>query len=194
MRFARRPRINWLLLTGRERCNRCGLCGVNNPQLFHVANHVWAFYVPPEQHRQILCASCWDWLTNAIDGAEYWRAHWEPGPLWAPVSRWRASRPAIRWQPPPSPRQRHNWCGLCSAKNPALFDVPNEVWLHYVGHEQRHQIVCMGCWHWLTNVIDGSAFEQEHGGAVSLWSREFRRRHGIPPDVPSPFDDTTEAS
>jgi hypothetical protein len=104
-----------------------------------------------------------------------------------------ARRPYIRWGPSPSLRWRYNRCGLCRARNPALFGVPNAVWLHYVGEGQRDQIVCLACWRWLTDAIDGSAFEREHGGPVVLWSREFRRRHGIPPDVPSPWDGTTEA-
>jgi hypothetical protein len=104
-----------------------------------------------------------------------------------------ARRPHINWGPLPSPRRRCNWCGLCRRRSGPLFDVPVCVWLHYVGHDQRHQIVCISCWHWLTDVIDGSAFEREHGGPVSLWSREFRRRHGIPPAVRSPWDGTTEA-
>lgn len=105
-----------------------------------------------------------------------------------------ATRPRIAWGPPPSPRRRYNWCGLCRRRSGPLFDVPDCVWLHYVGgEEQRGQIVCIGCWHWLTDVIDGREFEREHGGAVALWSREFRRRPGIPPAVRSPWDGTTEA-
>ena len=101
-----------------------------------------------------------------------------------------AARPTIKWAPP---RRHRNWCGLCRRPSGTLFDVPDHVWAYYVGHEQRHQILCLRCWHWLTDVIDGSAFEQKHGGATALWSREFRRRHDIAPDEPSPLDGTTEA-
>lgn len=104
-----------------------------------------------------------------------------------------AHRPHIRWGPLPSPRWRYNWCGLCRRRSGPLFDVPDPLWLHYVGEEQRGQILCISCWHWLTDVIDGSAFEHEHGDPVALWSREFRRRHSIPPDERSPWDGTTEA-
>jgi hypothetical protein len=97
-----------------------------------------------------------------------------------------ARRPHINWGPLPSPRQRRNWCGLCRRQSGPLFDVPDAVWLHYVGHDHRHQIVCISCWRWLINVIDGGAYEREHGGAVPLWSPEFRRRHGIPADAPTP--------
>jgi hypothetical protein len=102
-------------------------------------------------------------------------------------------RPRINWGPLPSPRRRRNWCGLCRRPSGPLFDMPDDVWLHYVGEDQRHQILCIGCWHWLTDAIDGSAYERENGRAVPLWSTEFRRRHGIPPDEPSPWDGTTEA-
>jgi hypothetical protein len=54
-----------------------------------------------------------------------------------------------------------------------LFDVPDDVWLHYVGVEQRGQVVCIRCWHWLTDVIDGGAYQAqhpEHRRALPLWS------------------------
>ena len=104
-----------------------------------------------------------------------------------------AQRPQINWAPPPSPRRRGNWCGLCGLKQPRLFSVPDEVWAYYVEHDQRGQIICRRCWRWLTDIIDGSACELEHGRAVGLWSYEFRLRHGIPPDERSPWDGTTEA-
>ena len=45
---------------------------------------------------------------------------------------------------------------------------PTTCDLYYVGEEQRGQILCIGCWHWLTDVIDGSAFEHEHGAPAQL--------------------------
>jgi hypothetical protein len=95
-------------------------------------------------------------------------------------------RPRIKWGLLPSPRSRsrHNRCGLCRRQVNRLFDVPDDVWLFYVGEEQRHQIVCIACWHWLTDAIDASAYEREHGGPVPLWSAEFRRRYGIAADAP----------
>jgi hypothetical protein len=97
-----------------------------------------------------------------------------------------ARRPRVKWAPLPSPHRRRNWCGLCRRAVNGLFDVPDNVWLHYVGEQQRHQIVCIACWHWLTDVIDDSTFEQRHGSPVALWSDAWRVRHGIPADVPAP--------
>jgi hypothetical protein len=47
--------------------------------------------------------------------------------------------PPLAWQRLPGPDCPVNWCGLCRRCNPPLFDVPDDVWLHYVGPEQRHQ-------------------------------------------------------
>jgi hypothetical protein len=91
-----------------------------------------------------------------------------------------ASRPLIRWGPLPSPRRRTNLCGICRRRDPTLFHVPTTVWLHYVGHEQRRQIVCIGCWRWLADAVDASAFWQKHAGEEpgTLWSP-------LPPARPS---------
>jgi hypothetical protein len=67
-----------------------------------------------------------------------------------------------------------------------LFDVPDDVWVHYVGEEQRHQIVCIACRHWLVELIDGGAYQAQHGGPVPLWSDAWRARHDIPADTPHP--------
>lgn len=88
-------------------------------------------------------------------------------------------RPHINWGSLPSPRRRRNWCGLCQRQARELFDVPDDVWLHYVGVEQRHQIVCLRCWHWLVSVIDGGAYQAQHGVPVALWSDVWRERHGV---------------
>jgi len=98
-----------------------------------------------------------------------------------------ARPPAFAWQPLPGPRQRINRCGLCRCRSPALFDVPTDVWLHYVGIEQRHQIVCIPCWNRLTEAVDGYAYQTEHGGPLPLWSPGWRIRHGIPPNEPCPM-------
>lgn len=37
------------------------------------------------------------------------------------------SRPPIRWRPPRGPRSRIHRCGVCAAKWPAFFDVPDSV-------------------------------------------------------------------
>jgi hypothetical protein len=60
--------------------------------------------------------------------------------------------------------------------------------LHYVGHEQRHQIVCLQCWRRLTEAIDGGIFQATHGGGpLPFWCDAWRVRHGIPPDEPCPM-------
>jgi hypothetical protein len=46
----------------------------------------------------------------------------------------------------------------------AAVRLPDDVWLHYIGHEQRHQIVCLRCWRRLTEGIDGGMFQATHGG------------------------------
>jgi hypothetical protein len=94
-------------------------------------------------------------------------------------------RPSITWLVR-TPQMRRNWCGLCRRPANGLFDVPDDVWLHYIGEEQRHQVVCIACWHWLTNIIDSGAYQAQHGGPLSLWSDAWRVRHGIAPDEPSP--------
>jgi hypothetical protein len=57
-----------------------------------------------------------------------------------------ASRPQICWRPPRSGRERILRCGVCAAKWPAFFDVPDDVWRHYVPAKRRGHIVCIGCW------------------------------------------------
>lgn len=79
-----------------------------------------------------------------------------------------------------------NRCGLCRRPNP-LFDVPSTTWDHYIGPDQRHQIVCIHYRHRLTGVIDGGAYQGEHGGPLPLWSDQWRVQHGIAPDDPCPM-------
>ena len=78
-----------------------------------------------------------------------------------------AHRPKLKWNPL-NERRRRVWCGLCRYDCGGLFDVPDDVWLHYVGEEQRHQVLCIGCWHWLVDAIDGGEFEA--GGPAPMWN------------------------
>ena len=75
---------------------------------------------------------------------------------------------------------------LCRRVANGLFDVPDDVWRHYVGEEQRHQILCITCGHWLVELIDGGEYQAQHGGPVPLWSDAWRVRHGISADAPCP--------
>jgi hypothetical protein len=87
-------------------------------------------------------------------------------------------RPRINWRPRTG-KGRRNLCGICHRYAGPLFDVPDTVWRHYVEPEQRRQIICLGCWHWLTETVDGSAYQTLHGGPVALWSDVWRQRHGV---------------
>lgn len=79
-----------------------------------------------------------------------------------------------------------SWCGLCRYDSGGLFNVPDDVWLHYIGEEQRDQVVCIRCWHWLTEIIDGGAYQRDHGGPLPLWSDAWRERLGVSADTPRP--------
>jgi hypothetical protein len=70
-------------------------------------------------------------------------------------------------------------CGLCGARYPDMFDVPNDVWQHYVQIAERGKMICKKCWDWLTLTIDGKQYAAQHGDAVALGSAEFLRRHQI---------------
>jgi hypothetical protein len=88
-----------------------------------------------------------------------------------------------------------NVCQACGLLDPEFFDVPARVWARYIEPRHRKAIICEPCFNEIAGLIDGGAYARKHGGAVALWSPEFRRRHGIPPDTPSPWDGTeTEAS
>jgi hypothetical protein len=91
----------------------------------------------------------------------------------------------------PDPDSGISWCGLCRRPNPRLFDVPDDVWLHCVGPEHYHQVVCIRCWHRLTDAIDGSTYQAKHGGPLALWSDQWHERHGIAADVPCPMKAAT---
>ncbi len=80
-----------------------------------------------------------------------------------------------------------NICGLCGEISPEMFDVPDCVWTHYVQTRERRKMVCISCWDWLTETVDGKKFAAQHGDAVPLWSTEFHRRHGISDEAASPF-------
>jgi hypothetical protein len=86
-----------------------------------------------------------------------------------------------------------NVCASCGQLAPALFEVPGRVWCHYIERRQRQAIICEPCFSEIADLIDSGAYLERHGAPVALWSREFRRRHAIPPDERSPWDGTTEA-
>jgi hypothetical protein len=46
--------------------------------------------------------------------------------------------------------------GVASAP-PAVRRAPDDVWLHHIAPDQRHQVVCIQCWRRLTEAIDGGA-------------------------------------
>jgi hypothetical protein len=86
-----------------------------------------------------------------------------------------------------------NVCASCGALDPDFFNVPTTVWCHYIEPEKRGKVICLPCWQQIVQLIDDGRYQTTYGGPVPLWSPEFRRRHGIPPDEPSPWDGTTEA-
>jgi hypothetical protein len=86
-----------------------------------------------------------------------------------------------------------NVCQACGQLGPALFDVPDRVWRHYIEPAKRGTIICAPCFSEIAALIDGGAYQRRHGAPVALWSREFRRRKGIAHDALSPWDGTTEA-
>jgi len=51
--------------------NVCALCGQLNPELFHVPDHVWRYYVPPRERDKVVCLDCWRWLLDTIDGGGF---------------------------------------------------------------------------------------------------------------------------
>jgi hypothetical protein len=99
--------------------------------------------------------------------------------------------PGVTWRPVPGPRRRVQRCGLCAGRWPPFFDVPDVVWQNYIPSEQRDHIICLDCWSWLVQVIDGGACQAKHGGPLPLWSAAWRVRHGIASDAPCPFDAET---
>jgi hypothetical protein len=86
-----------------------------------------------------------------------------------------------------------NVCGSCGALNPDFFDVPSTVWRHYIEPAKRELVICQPCWQQIVHLIDDGRYQGIYGVPTPLWSPEFRRRHSIAPDVPSPWDGTTEA-
>jgi hypothetical protein len=69
---------------------------------------------------------------------------------------------------------------------PEPFNVPDEVWRHYVPPDQRGHMVCLACWDVLVDVTDRGAYQNEHGGPLALWSPEWRKRRGVSDDEPAP--------
>jgi hypothetical protein len=86
-----------------------------------------------------------------------------------------------------------NVCASCGQLAPALFDVPDRVWRHYIEPGKRDTVICEPCFTQIAGMIDGGTYLSRYGAPVALWSREFRQRHAIPPDERSPWDGTTEA-
>jgi hypothetical protein len=67
-----------------------------------------------------------------------------------------------------------------------MFDVPTEVWRFYVPPDQRGHTVCLACWEELVEVTDSGEYQQAHGGPAPLWSPEWRARHGVSVEEPTP--------
>jgi hypothetical protein len=86
-----------------------------------------------------------------------------------------------------------NVCASCGMLDPSLFMVPDKVWRHYIEPAQRKAIICEPCFSEIAGLIDGRTYLSRYGEPVALWSRKFRRRKRIPPEVRSPWDGTTEA-
>ncbi|SEB85730.1 hypothetical protein SAMN05444161_0018 [Rhizobiales bacterium GAS191] len=87
----------------------------------------------------------------------------------------------IAWRRPlPGPRTRINRCGICGAREPAMFDVPTIVWEHYVPPDERAHMLCIDCWRRLVAVTDGGTFQDQHGGPPALWCDAWRVRKGPP--------------
>jgi hypothetical protein len=91
------------------------------------------------------------------------------------------------WLPRASPRFNYNFCGICDARFPSMFHVPDEVWQFYVPPRQRSHMVCIECWALLTLIIDKRRFERKHGGPLALWSPKWRERLQVPAEEESPI-------
>jgi hypothetical protein len=72
----------------------------------------------------------------------------------------------------------------CEKRFSGLFDVPDRVWAHYIAGQG---LICLPCWNRVIQRSDGGAYARAHGEVTALWSPEFRRRHGMPADEPSPW-------
>jgi hypothetical protein len=63
--------------------------------------------------------------------------------------------------------EKQNFCGICGAKHPHGFLVPDECWEFDVGAKFR--FCCVGCYTELVQKTDGGAFEaQAHGKPATL--------------------------
>ena len=89
-----------------------------------------------------------------------------------------------------------DWTNVCASYgllDPEFFDVPNCVWRHYIEPRKRDRVICEPCFTQIADLIDGRTYLSRYGEPVPLLSPEFRRRHAITSDEPSPFDGTTVA-
>jgi len=63
--------------------------------------------------------------------------------------------------------ERAAWvCGLCGAKEPKGFLVPDPVWEFYIGSKFR--FACVACYSALVERTDGGAFQDQHGRPATL--------------------------
>jgi hypothetical protein len=59
-------------------------------------------------------------------------------------------------------------CGRCGDHYPEFFNVPDDVWKHYIEIKHRDDIICRYCFEDIAEMIDSRAYEQEHGTIVML--------------------------
>lgn len=47
--------------------NMCGRCGKLWPDMFHVPDEEWAYYIAPRERRKMLCRECYDKIKKLTD-------------------------------------------------------------------------------------------------------------------------------